>query len=90
MMKLNKMSFALTCGLIWGLGLFLITWWVILFDGSSEEATFIGKIYRGYAVTPIGSVIGLGWGLVDGLIGGFIFAWLYNMFTGYCMKNAKE
>jgi membrane associated rhomboid family serine protease len=26
----------------------------------------------------VGSLIGLAWGLLDGLIGGAIFAWLYN------------
>ena len=34
--------------------------------------------YRGYTVTPIGSLIGLVWALVDGFIGGAIFAWVYN------------
>jgi len=38
----------------------------------------IGAVYRGYNISPTGSFIGLAWGLVDGLIGGAIFAWLYN------------
>ena len=78
-MKLNVRAFALACALIWGPGLFLITWWIIAFDGPTAEITLIGKIYRGYSITPLGSVIGLAWGLVDGLIGGAIFAWLYNL-----------
>jgi hypothetical protein len=36
-------------------------------------------VYRGYSITPLGSVVGLIWGFVDGLIGGAIFAWLYNI-----------
>jgi hypothetical protein len=64
-----------------GVGLFLLTWWVILLDGASHEAVFIGRIYRGYAITPLGSIFGLIWGFVDGLIVGAIFAWLYNMFS---------
>lgn len=79
MMKLDVRAFALTCALIWGPGLFLITWWIIAFDGATAEATLIGKVYRGYTLTPLGSVIGLIWGLLDGLIGGAIFAWLYNL-----------
>jgi hypothetical protein len=41
--------------------------------------TFIGRIYRGYSISPGGSFIGLIWALFDGLIGGAIFAWLYNL-----------
>ena len=78
-MKLNVKAFALTCGLVWGVGLFIATWWVIFFDGSTGEMTFIGKVYRGYNISPMGSLVGLAWGTVDGLIGGAIFAWLYNL-----------
>ncbi|MBU1260458.1 MAG: bacteriophage holin [Planctomycetes bacterium] len=83
-MKLNVKAFALTFGLWWGLGLFFLTWWLIAFDGASGDPTFIGRLYRGYTVSPIGSVIGLVWAFFDGAIGGAIFAWLYNIFAGKC------
>ncbi|KPJ61587.1 MAG: hypothetical protein AMJ46_00315 [Latescibacteria bacterium DG_63] len=77
-MKLNIRAFALTCGLLWGIGLFGFTWWIIAFDGATGDITFIGRIYRGYSITPIGSIIGLVWAFFDGLVGGAILAWLYN------------
>lgn len=77
-MKLNVKALALASGLIWGFGLLILTWWVIMFDGATGEATLIGKLYRGYSISPAGSVIGLAWGFGDGAIGGAIFAWLYN------------
>ena len=77
-MKLDVKAFAITCGLLLGLGLFLVTWWIILFDGPSDRTTFIGQIYRGYGLNGAGSLAGLVWGLADGAIGGTIFAWLYN------------
>ena len=77
-MKLNVKAFALACGLIWGLGLFMITWWVILFDGASGGPTPISSVYRGFNISAGGSFLGLLWGLGDGLIGGAVFAWLYN------------
>ena len=77
-MRLNVKAFALTCGLVWGLGLFILTWWIIAFDGATGEATFIGRVYRGYNLSPMGSFIGLIWGSIDALIGGAVFAWLYN------------
>ncbi len=78
-MALNIRAFAITCGLIWGFGLFALTWWVIAFDGATGEPTLIGRLYRGYTISPGGSVIGLLWAFFDGLIGGAIFAWLYNL-----------
>jgi len=77
-MRLNVKAFALTCAIVWGVGLFLLTWWIMLFDGATGDATWLGSIYRGYGISPIGSVIGLSWGLIDAGICGAIFAWLYN------------
>ena len=79
MLKLDVRAFAVTCALVWGLGLFVLTWWIIAFEGASGDPTLIGRVYRGYTITPLGSVIGLAWALLDGLIGGAIFAWLYNV-----------
>ncbi|MCF7790407.1 MAG: bacteriophage holin [Victivallales bacterium] len=77
-MKLNVKAFAITCALIWGVGLFLVTWWIMFFDGATGEVTLIGKIYRGYSITPAGSLIGLIWAFFDGAVGGAVFAWIYN------------
>ncbi len=86
-MKLNVKAFALTCGILWGLGVFVLTWWVIMFDGATGEITLLGKIYRGFSISPAGSFIGLIWGFFDALIGGAIFAWLYNVIAG---KSANQ
>jgi hypothetical protein len=61
-MRLNIKAFGLTCGLFWGFGLFLLTWWIIAF--------------------------GLIWALLDGFIGGAIFAWLYNLIIGRIATKA--
>ena len=80
-MKLDVKAFAVACGLLWGLGLFVMTWWIMAFEGATGDPTFIGRLYRGYAISPAGSFIGLVWALVDGLVGGAIFAWLYNFLS---------
>jgi hypothetical protein len=80
-MKLNIKAFAFSCSILWGFALFLVTWWVIVLDGVTGDPTWLGAVYRGYNISPLGSVIGLGWGLLDGLIGGAVLAWLYNRFT---------
>ena len=86
-MRFNVKSFALTCGIVWGLGLFAGTWWIIVFDGVTEEITFLGRFYRGYNISPLGSIVGLVWAFLDGLISGAIFAWLYNLISTRSSTN---
>jgi len=80
-MKLNVKALALTSGLVWGFGLFLATLWIMIFEGSTGATTSIGLFYRGYNISFTGALLGLVWGFFDGLIGGAIFAWLYNLLT---------
>lgn len=80
-MQLNTKAFTLACGLLWGLCVFLLTWWLIFFGGKTEIMEWLGDFYFGYAVTPTGSLIGLGWGLVDGALAGLIFSAVYNLFA---------
>ena len=80
-MNLNIKGMAIAFGLVWGISLFVITWWIIFLEGSSNTATFIGKFYIGYSLAPVGSFIVFLWGVVDGAIGGAMFAWLYNRFS---------
>ncbi len=77
-MKLNIRAFAVAFGLWWGVGIFLGTWWVIALSGATGEPTFLARIYIGYEISAPGSIIGFAWGVIDGLIAGAIFAWLYN------------
>ena len=88
-MRFNVKVFALTCALVWGVGVFVLTWWIIAFDGATGEPTMLGRLYRGYSISAVGSLIGLGWALLDGLIGGAIFAWLYNLLVGLDKKKEK-
>ncbi len=81
-MKLDVKACAITGALLCGIGLFLITWWVILLDGATGEATVIARVYRGYNISAVGSVIGLLWAAVDGAICGAVIAWVYNYFAG--------
>lgn len=78
-MKLNIKAFAVTCALMWGLGVFCLAWWVMLFEGATGEVPFLGHLYRGFNISPLGSVIGLVWAFFDALVGGAVFAWLYNL-----------
>ncbi len=89
-MKLNIKAFALTGGILWGVSLFICTWWLIFLEGATGDITFIGRLYPGYCVSPVGSLIGLAYGLVDGLIGGAVFACIYNCLNEKCPSKASE
>jgi ammonia channel protein AmtB len=44
-------------------------------------------VYLGFTVSPAGSFIGFVWAFVDGLIGGAIFSWLYNLISTRIWKS---
>ena len=77
-MKLDIKAFAVAFALVWGLGVFLLTWWVIFLEGPTGEIPEIGRVYLGYNISPLGSFIGMGWALFDGFIVGAVFVWIYN------------
>ena len=77
-MRFDVKAFGLTCGILWGATVFLMTLWLIAWGYQGTLIRNLDHIYFGYSFSLLGSVIGAVWGFVDGLIGGAIFAWLYN------------
>lgn len=77
-MKLSIKAFALTCGILWGLAILLITWWMLLMGAQGGLISDLSSFYPGYSYSWGGAVVGLIWGFVEGFIVGAIFAWLYN------------
>ena len=88
-MRLSVKALSLTAAILWGAAMFIMTWWLIIL-GSGGINTIFNKVYPGYSVTPLGSVIGLAWALVDGLICGAIFAWVYNAFVPKEVKTESS
>lgn len=80
-MKLNPKALGLSLGIVWG-AMVMIATWILMAQGGGAQLAKLGKIYFGYSVTFLGSLIGLVWGFVDGLVAGVIAAWLYNVFAG--------
>jgi len=88
-MKLNGKALALALGLLWS-GCLLITG--LLAFALATEGDYFGKdfllamasVYPGYRGVPeLGDVLlGAVYGLVDGALGGWLVAWLYNRFSG--------
>jgi len=85
-MKFNIKAMALACGIFWGISMFMLTWWLIMVEGVGS-GFFISRFYVGYGISPMGSVVGLAYGFVDGSISGAIFAWLYNLIAAKMQKT---
>ncbi len=82
-MKLSEKQLGLACAILWG--------GVMLFMGLANAAwsgygqaflNVIASVYPGYHGGSLLQVaLGTVYGIVDGLMGGFVLAWLYNRFA---------
>lgn len=75
--KINPQAFGLAAGVIWGLGVLLLTL-MNMFWGMAGTMIDILSMYPWYEVSAAGAFIGLVWGFIDAFIAGFIMAWIYN------------
>jgi hypothetical protein len=80
-MRFNTIALALTSALFWGGAILIVA--AANFIWPNYGRAFLelaAAIYPGYRPDPsIGSIVtGTLYGLVDGAIGGAVFAWLYN------------
>jgi hypothetical protein len=80
-MKLNIKALGLSTGIVWGIGIFLLTLWFLVMGYEGKTLLKLSKVYLGYSVSYLGALVGLIWGFVDGFIGGAVVAWLYNKFS---------
>ncbi len=80
-MGLNIKSFALAAGILWGAAILLVGIGNIMFPGyGSAFLKLVASVYPGYVhdASYMQVLFGSAYGFVDGVIGGAIFAWLYN------------
>jgi hypothetical protein len=77
-MKLSSKALGLTLGILWGLGLFVMTLLAASNGYAADQLGLLVGVYPWYEVTTQGAFIGLGLGFLDGFIGGWIIAWVYN------------
>ena len=80
-MKINTKALALSMGIIWGLGIFLLTVWFLIMCYHGNTLSKLSQVYIGYSVSWIGAFVGLIYGFIDGLIIGACLGFLYNKFS---------
>lgn len=84
--KLDVLAFGVTCGLLIGLGALgagffslVLTWaWA-----KTNVALAIGDFYIAFKPSAYLSVMSGVFGLLNGFIGGCIFAWIYNVLAKF-------
>ncbi len=78
---LDPMRLGWACAIIFSEILF----WMGLISAVAKYGAslvlIISPVFPGYANTPMGSLVGFLWGLVDGFLFGWILARLYNWFA---------
>ena len=80
--RLSIKSVTFAAAVLWGASILVVSLANLIWpDYGYDFLLMVSSIYPGYDVSAnIGSVIvGTLYALLDGAIGGFIFAWLYNL-----------
>ena len=83
-MRLHAVAFAVTCALVWGGVILLVAAGNSLWpDFGRAFLEVVSSVYPGYKPGPsVGSIsMATLYGLVDGAVGGAVFAWLYNFLS---------
>jgi hypothetical protein len=80
-MKFNEKQLAFACAILWGASMLVMGVANVIWHGYGQGfLDVIASVYPGYHA--VGSflevMIGTMYGILDGLVGGFVFAWLYN------------
>jgi len=86
-MELRKAALGIAGGLVWGLCILLVTWWLLIRGAPGEIVSKLSTFYLGYSYSWGGSIIGFLWGFIDGFIGGFLIAWIYNLVNNSIYKS---
>ncbi len=81
-MKLNPKQLAIAGGIVWGAYVLLAGWAAAIGWGNHALVNALAGLYIGYKATFWGSVIGGLWAIVDGVIAGYLIAYLYNWSKG--------
>jgi hypothetical protein len=88
---LNSKVQGLVIGLLFGLGIFIATNWLILKGGEpvGPHLSLLGQYFIGYEVTFMGSLVGFAYGFGTGFIGGFAVASIYNHLVDFQATKRK-
>jgi len=78
--RMNALLNGLVIGCLSGLGLFVMTIWLVIKGGPvvGPHLALLGQYFYGYEVSGTGSLIGFFYGFVSGFLLGYGISALYN------------
>ncbi len=84
-MKFSVKGLALVSAILWGLAMLVMGLGNLIWSSYGQQfLQVMSSVYPGYHATRslADVIVGTLYGAVDGLIGGAVFAWVYNRFAG--------
>jgi hypothetical protein len=92
LLRLNGAILGLILGLLFGLGIFIATNFLLIKGGDvvGPHLALLGQFFLGYQVTFVGSIIGFFYGLSLGFVLGYVIAGLYNWMASLREKRRSE
>jgi len=84
-LMLNAKVVGLALGVIFGLGIFVATNWLVIKGGErvGPHLILLSQYFIGYRVTFLGSLIGAAYGFALGTICGAFMGWIYNKIASF-------
>ena len=82
---LNAKVVGMALGVIFGLGIFVATNWLVIKGGErvGPHLILLSQYFIGYKVTFLGSFIGAAYGFALGTICGALMGWIYNRVAAF-------
>lgn len=83
-MKFSPRGLAVASAILWGFAMLVVGLANLIWGGYGQQfLQMMSSVYPGYHATRsiVEVIVGTLYGAVDGLIGGVVFAWLYNQFA---------
>ena len=82
---LNVKVLGLALGLLFGLGLFIATNWLVIKGGQpvGPNLQLLSQYFIGYRVSFLGSLIGFAYGFALGTLSGALIGWIYNKIVAF-------
>jgi hypothetical protein len=78
--QLNAKLLGIVFGVLLGMGLFLVTIFLVIKGGENvgQHLILLSQFFPGYSVTYIGSLVGFAYGFAVGMVVGSVLGAVYN------------